>query len=63
MSKVFEGHEPHMALQPSGKQFAAHANETAAPGNGALPPGANTFRVNKRKGRATTSSDVKMTGD
>lgn len=38
-------------------------NATAAPGNGALPPGHNTFRKNERKGKTTSSSFVKKIGD
>lgn len=59
---TFEGHEKHVAQQPSGKQFPAHTAPQSAEGNGALPPGANTFRVNKRKGGKTTAAFVAKVG-
>lgn len=50
---------PYAVQVPSGQQFPARANAEAAPGNGSLPPGANVFRVNKRKGANTPASFIK----
>jgi hypothetical protein len=57
----FEGFDGQTTEQPSKEQFWARAGVDAqpAPGNGSLPPGHDTFRVNERKGGKTTAAFVR----
>lgn len=62
----FEGFEGQIAEQPSGKQFWARqgVDETPAPGNGSMPPGAEeTPDFNKRTPSKTKASFLESIGD
>lgn len=59
---AFEGHTPYMTNEPATQPFAGRHSAQAAPGNGALPPGHNTFQVNKRKGTNTPASFIAKVG-
>ncbi len=60
---AFEGHTPYMSNEPATQPFAGRHGAQAAPGNGALPPGHDAFRVNRAKGSTTTKAFIKKIGD
>lgn len=64
----FEGFDGQTTAPASGDVFTNRnpngpIDEKAATGSGALPPGANVFRVNKRAGASTPASFIRKIGD